>query len=107
MKVLKIFFYQAIILLTIVSCSKSVMDDSLKILFIGNSYTYYNSSPELLKALIKEKFSNKKVEIQLISNGGMTLKRHWEEGTAVEVIKSNEWDYVILQEQSKLGMGII
>ena len=107
MKVLKIFFYQAIILLTIVSCSKSVMDDSLKILFIGNSYTYYNSSPELFKALVNERFPNKTVNIQLVSQGGMTLKRHWEDGRALEAIKSNTWDYVILQEQSKLGMGII
>ncbi|TJY36292.1 SGNH/GDSL hydrolase family protein [Pontimicrobium aquaticum] len=107
MKSIKSFFYLAFILFTILSCSNSTESDSLKVLFIGNSYTYYNSSPELLKALIREKFPKKPIEIQLISQGGMTLKRHWEEGRAVEVIKSNDWDYVILQEQSKLGMGLI
>lgn len=105
-KRIKNFFYLAFILF-ILSCSNSNESDSLKVLFIGNSYTYYNSSPELLKALVKEKFPKKPIEIQLISQGGMTLKRHWEEGRAVEAIKSNDWDYVVLQEQSKLGMGLI
>jgi len=89
------------------TCSKSTESDPIKILFIGNSYTYYNSSPQLVKALINEKFPNKAVKVQLISQGGMTLKRHWEDGKAVQAIKSDQWDYVILQEQSKLGMGLI
>ena len=107
MKLVKNSFYVIVLLLITVSCSKSTESDSIKILFIGNSYTYYNSSPELVKALINEKFPNKEVEVQLISQGGMTLKRHWETGRAVEAIKLGIWDYVILQEQSKLGMGLI
>jgi len=107
LKPIKNFFYLVLVLFVFLSCSNSTNSDPLKILFIGNSYTYYNSSPELLKALVNEKFPNKPLEIQLISQGGMTLKRHWEEGRSVEAIKSNDWDYVVLQEQSKLGMGLI
>lgn len=107
MKPIKNIFCLVLILFVVISCSKSTESDSLKILFIGNSYTYYNSSPELVRALINEKFPNKIIEIKLISQGGMTLKHHWEEGRAVEAIKSNDWDYVILQEQSKLGMGLV
>ncbi len=106
MKLIKSFFYLVLISLTIISCSNSAGADSIKVLFIGNSYTYYNSSPELLKALISENYPDKLIKIQLISQGGMTLKRHWEEGRAIEAIKSNKWDYVVLQEQSKLGMGL-
>ena len=107
MKLIKSSFYFIFLLFILQSCLKSVESDSIKILFIGNSYTYYNSSPELLKALVNEKFPNKLIEVQLISQGGMTLKRHWEEGRAMEAIESNDWDYVVLQEQSKLGMGLI
>ncbi|MFY0591922.1 DUF4886 domain-containing protein [Roseivirga sp.] len=81
--------------------------DTTKILFIGNSYTYFNSAPELLKGLAKEKLPNHVVETQLISQGGMTLERHWEEYRAVKAIHANDWDYVVLQEQSKLGMRVI
>ena len=107
MRHFKKLFYLFILLFLSYACSKSSKSDPIKILFIGNSYMYYNSSPELVKALIKEKFPNKAIEVKLISQGGMTLKRHWEDGKAVEAIKSNNWDYVILQEQSKLGMGLI
>ncbi len=107
MRHFKKIFYLFILLFVSFACSKSTKSNPIKILFIGNSYMYYNSSPELVKALINEKFPNKAIEVKLISQGGMTLKRHWEDGKAVEAIKSNDWDYVILQEQSKLGMGLI
>lgn len=81
--------------------------DTTRILFIGNSYTYYNSSPELLKGLAKEKFPDKVVETQLISQGGMTLELHWKGDRARQAIQSKNWDYVVLQEQSKLGMRLI
>ena len=107
MKLIKKIFCFIFLLFILHSCSNSSESDPLKVLFIGNSYMYYNSSPELFKALVNEKFPNKVVEVQLISQGGMTLKRHWEEEKAVQAIQSNDWDYVILQEQSKLGMGLI
>lgn len=102
----KIIFLFLLLFVTI-SYSQIKQSDTTRILFIGNSYTYYNSSPELLKALVKERFPHQVLETKLISQGGMTLKRHWEDGQALEAIKSNHWDYVVLQEQSKLGMALI
>ncbi|MEW7280425.1 DUF4886 domain-containing protein [Aquimarina sp. 2201CG1-2-11] len=81
--------------------------DTTKILFIGNSYTYYNSLPQLVKEMAKEKVPNKKVMIKMISRGGATLRYHWETGKALEAIKKESWDYVVLQEQSNLGSGIV
>ncbi|MFT6873388.1 MAG: hypothetical protein ACJAVN_002408, partial [Roseivirga sp.] len=98
-----------LILLAVVtlSFSQTKLSDTTRILFIGNSYTYFNSSPELFRGLAKERFPDHVVETQLISQGGMTLERHWEENRAIEALKSKDWDYVVLQEQSKLGMGVI
>jgi len=78
----------------------------VRILFIGNSYTYFNSSPELLKVLAKEAFPDRIIETKLISQGGMTLEGHWQEGRALAAIESRNWDYVVLQEQSRLGMSV-
>ena len=89
------------------SCSHSTNTDAIRILFIGNSYTYFNSSPELLKALIQEKHPEKVVETKLISDGGMTLAHHWKDNRALEAIQSGKWDYVVLQEQSKLGKAVM
>ena len=81
--------------------------DTTRILFIGNSYTYYNSSPELLKSMVKQKHPDHEIEVQLVSQGGMTLERHWQEDRTHQIIKSKAWDYVVLQEQSKLGMPVM
>jgi len=81
-------------------------DSPARILFIGNSYTFFNSSPEVLKALAKEAFPDRIIETKLISQGGMTLERHWQEGRALAAIESRKWDYVVLQEQSRLGMSV-
>jgi hypothetical protein len=40
----------------------------------------------------------------MITVGGATLKKHWEDGKALEALKKTHWDYVVLQEQSTLGM---
>ncbi|MEH6535898.1 MAG: DUF4886 domain-containing protein [Psychroserpens sp.] len=89
------------------SWSQSTQSDTTRILFIGNSYTYYNSLPELVKAITEEKFPDQVIEIRMVSQGGMTLKGHWQEKEALQAIRSDHWDYVILQEQSKLGMGVM
>jgi hypothetical protein len=67
-----------------------------RILFIGNSYTYFNNLPEILAS-----FGS--VETELVARGGATLQDHWSEGTALDRIRSRPWDYVVLQEQSMLG----
>lgn len=101
------FLTLLMLLVTTLSFSQTNSSDTTKILFIGNSYTYFNSSPELLKSLAQEKFPNKVVETQLISDGGLTLERHWEGNRAIPAIRSGNWDFVVLQEQSKLGMGVL
>jgi len=107
MQQLNRFFLLFFLTFVTFSFAQSNASDTTKILFIGNSYTYYNSSPELLGAMVKEKFPNQAIKVQLVSQGGMTLQRHWQEGKALKMIKSDDWDYVVLQEQSKLGMVLV
>ncbi|MAB48150.1 MAG: hypothetical protein CMC05_05925 [Flavobacteriaceae bacterium] len=104
---LKKHFSMLLLIVVAFSCSHSTNTDAIRILFIGNSYTYFNSSPELLKALIQEKHPEKVVETKLISDGGMTLAHHWKDNRALEAIQSGKWDYVVLQEQSKLGKAVM
>lgn len=61
----------------------------------------------MIRQLALEKFPDQTIQIKLVSQGGMTLQRHWETGEAQKAIRSDSWDYVVLQEQSKLGMPVI
>jgi hypothetical protein len=78
----------------------------VRILFIGNSYTYVNDLPLTLVKLAASASEPVPVEFGRVLVGGATLQRHWREGAAVEAIRKAEWDYVVLQEHSLLGANL-
>ena len=79
-------------------------DKEYRILFIGNSYTYFNEMPtELFSIIAKE--AGYSVEVESVVRGGWTLEKQAdpesETGSVVSsLLSGNAYDYVILQEQS-------
>ncbi len=73
---------------------------TLSLLFIGNSFTARNDLPGLIAALAAAR--GNRLEHQLISAGGASLRRHWNKGEAQEAIRRGKHDFVVLQEQSTL-----
>lgn len=80
-------------------------EPKLRVLFIGNSYTYFNNLPQMLTGLTKSAKPGRPLETEMLAIGGATLKRLWDDGRAVTAIKRGGWDYVVLQEQSTLGIA--
>lgn len=74
-----------------------------RVLFIGNSYTYFNNLPQMFAGLAASAKPPLVVEAEMVVVGGATLKSLWEGGKALETLRSGKWDYVVLQEQSTLG----
>ena len=75
-----------------------------KILFIGNSYTYYNNMPARYFGEIMQA-AGYKVKIMSLTKGGWTLlnssNARDELGSKVDsILKNQEFDFVVLQEQS-------
>jgi hypothetical protein len=75
-----------------------------RVLFIGNSYTYFNNLPQMLAGLAKAAQPAQALEAEMVTVGGATLKRLWEQGEALAAIKRGGWSFVVLQEQSTLGV---
>jgi hypothetical protein len=73
---------------------------SLKVLFIGNSFTARNDLPGLIGKLTAARGKN--LEPRLISAGGASLRTHWSAGKALTAIQGGQYDHVVLQEQSTL-----
>jgi hypothetical protein len=73
-------------------------DEPLKILFIGNSFTYANDLPHILQGLAASR--GRRLDVAMHAPGGCTLEKHWQDGKAAELIKSKKWDVVVLQESS-------
>ena len=72
---------------------------SYDILFIGNSYTYYNNLPEMLSN-IANAFGDS-VNYDQSTPGGTSLYAHSQNQTTLNKINQQSWDYVVLQDQSQ------
>lgn len=72
----------------------------LRVLFIGNSYTYENNLPFVFEALADP---IRDVAVTMVASGGASLKRHIDSGDVLETIRHGRFDVVVAQEQSVLG----
>ena len=99
------------------SCAVSVNADDptdktedereIQVLFIGNSYTYFNNLDATVKAMIE--VSGRRARVERSTFGGWRLRQHFKgevpknNPNAIptpEALKKAQWDYVVLQEQS-------
>jgi len=69
-------------------------------LFIGNSYTYFNDLPVVIRDLAAAAKEQRPFEPHVVVVGGSTLQAHIERRTALDAIAQGKWDVVVLQEQS-------
>ena len=67
-----------------------------KILFIGNSYTYFNDMPEMVKSIADSKGDS--IIVSESTHGGWSTFQLLEYQPTLNAIHSENWDYVILQE---------
>ncbi len=71
-----------------------------RVLFLGNSYTYVNNLPIIIKYIATIEGDTLYTQENLI--GGYTLKGHSSNQTSLAKIMQGNWDAVVLQEQSQL-----
>lgn len=84
---------------------QSSSNNRLRVLFIGNSFTYVNDLPHLTERLAASANESRPLETRMVAGGGASLKSHWDDGQALKAIKQGKWDYVVLQEQSALPIN--
>ena len=72
--------------------------DSLRVLWVGNSYTYYNDMP----AIVQKIAATQKVKVSCTRflKGGERFSGHLTNQKLLKALAAGGWDYVVLQEQS-------
>jgi hypothetical protein len=74
--------------------------DTLRVLFVGNSYVQVNSLPDIVAQIAANRGD---VLIKAdASVGGYTLQNHLSNTNTRSLIAQKGWDFVVLQEQSQL-----
>ena len=87
-------------LLLIAGPAPAAQSDTLRVLFLGNSYTYDNDLPVLLRDLSAS--GDRPVETDQYAPGGYTLMQHSTDPAGLAKVALGSWDYVVLQEQSQI-----
>lgn len=76
-----------------------LMGQDTRVLFIGNSYTYYSDLPAKFISLAAA--AGKSVTTGQSTPPGYSLEQHWNNSTTLNLIREGDWDFVVLQEQSQ------
>ena len=71
-------------------------NNAVNILFIGNSLTYTNNLPDLVKK--NAKIKGLKVHTKLIAFPNYSIVDHWNDGQVQELIATEKFDYLIIQQ---------
>lgn len=69
----------------------------IKVLFIGNSLTFYNKLPDMTKYLAAHAAKPLEMEVDSHTVGGAKMEKHWKDGEALKKIQKGGWTYVVLQ----------
>jgi len=67
-----------------------------RVLFVGNSFTFYNGGIDAQLAQMAPG-----CRTQLLATGGFTLQKHWDDPGEQAMVRGGHFDYVVLQEQSQ------
>jgi hypothetical protein len=91
----QIISFLSLIFISTVSFSQ----ESAKVLFIGNSYTYVNDLPSILSSIATSLGDEVTHDSQ--TPGGTTFQGHTQNAVTWTKINSQTWDFVVLQAQSQ------
>jgi len=72
----------------------------LRVLFVGNSYTFVNDLPLLVRRLASAAHEELRFEAVSECPPGSSLKQHWSSGRDAALLRDGHFDWVVLQEQS-------
>ena len=88
------------LLLLSTSIAYATHQDTLSVLFLGNSYTSVNNLPNLVQSLSYA--AGKTLIMDSNMPGGMTISGHVSDATSISKINLGTWDYIVVQEQSQV-----
>ena len=87
--------------LTHITCyDERIPQDTLRMLFLGNSYTYYHTYPAIFKEIAWRE--GHYADCRAWVSGGYTMKAHLANVYSREAVDAGGYDYVFLQDQSIL-----
>ena len=95
--------YRLKIYILLISFNFSAQSDSTKVLFIGNSITYFNDMPWMFRNIANNQ--GKKVSVTMYAPGGTGFVDHYTDPNVYDLFRNNVWDIVALQPGTNESRG--
>jgi len=84
------------LLIFLVAITSGFAQNKITVLFVGNSLTYSNNLPELVKQIAA--CDSVTLEYTMLANPNYALIDHWHEGIVITEIQSKKYDFVVVQQ---------
>ena len=95
----KFFIFLFMILVHSISAQADRSDSSvIRILFVGNSLTYYNDVPAMVGEIYSSIDQNLIIETDMLVEGGYSIEQHLNNSTLKQVLAESTYSVVILQD---------
>lgn len=82
-------------------CCLSAQSDTTKVLFVGNSFTYFFNLPQVVSSMASSQ--GIMIDTRQSTVGGSNLEQHWKEERDTktrQMIEQHDWDYVVFNNHS-------
>jgi hypothetical protein len=87
-------------LLVLLALVQGFSPPPLRVYFVGNSLTFRNDLPGMVAELGRSLEPPMQIEAGMTARDGMSLERHWQDGEVLRRLREEDWDVLVLQEQS-------
>ena len=85
-----------VLLTALFTFSSFLCGQTIRVLFVGNSLTYTNDLPTLVEKVAK--VQDVKIKSDMLALPNYAIIDHWNDGEVQKYIKSERYDYVIIQQ---------
>jgi len=92
-----------LLIITLINLCNISAQDTTKVLFIGNSITYFNKMPQTFEAIANDKGDTTSVTVY--APGGTGFINHVNDPNVYKKFRQGGWDFVVLQPGSNESPG--
>lgn len=89
------------LMLSVLCCACTVAprnEPPQRILFVGNSLTYYNDLPAKFAVLYSLSRSGHRAEVEMLATAGASLRDRLDDGSLARALAQHDYDIVVLQD---------
>jgi len=87
-----------ICMLLFVPAANAEKPADLRVLFVGNSLTYYNDVPEVVRQLSRSDKKSARFAVEMLAAGGASVAQHLEGGHLVQYLSDGNFNFVVFQD---------